>query len=74
MSQLGVVRPMTDFDHDPATSAATDTTPTDEQLMVELAGGRPDALGALYAIWRGAGSFDPEQGSFQPTGNGARGD
>jgi RNA polymerase sigma-70 factor, ECF subfamily len=95
MCQLGVVRPMTDFNRDPATSAATDTSPTDEQLMVELAGGRPDALGALYsrhsrlvfylalqsldrpaaeelvqevflAIWRGAASFDPEQGSFRP--------
>jgi RNA polymerase sigma-70 factor, ECF subfamily len=63
--------------------------------MLELAGGRPEALGALYsrhsrlvfylalqsldrpaaeelvqevflAIWRGAGTFDPEQGSFRP--------
>src|SRR5690348_7432285 len=86
---------MTDLIHDPAASTAADTSPTDEQLMVELAGGRPDALGALYsrhsrlvfylalqsldrpaaeelvqevflAIWRGAASFDPEQGSFRP--------
>src|SRR5437868_4748348 len=95
MSLSGVVRPMTDSLNGSAPTARTDTTTTDEQLMLELADGRPDALGALYsrhsrlvfylalqsldrpaaeelvqevflAIWRGAGTFDPDQGSFRP--------
>src|SRR5438270_4543717 len=94
MSLSGVVRPMTDSLNGSAPTARTDTTIADEQLMLELAGGRPEALGALYsrhsrlvfylalqsldrpaaeelvqevflAIWRGAGSFDPMQGSFR---------
>ena len=35
--------------YDPAHTAQSDATRTDEQLMLELAGGRPEALGALYS-------------------------
>ena len=81
--------------YDPTQTAQGDATRTDEELMVELAHGRHEALGALYSrhsrlvfylalqsldqpaaeelvqevfltIWRGAGAFDPEQGSFRP--------
>ncbi len=40
---------MTDSLNGSVPTARTDTTTTDEQLMLELADGRPDALGALYS-------------------------
>ena len=35
--------------HDPASAARADATLTDEQLMLELAHGRHEALGSLYS-------------------------
>src|SRR5216683_8211676 len=95
LSIEGVPQPMTNNGDDPAPTARAHQTPTDEELMVELARGRHEALGSLYsrhsrlvfylalqsldrpaaeelvqevflAIWRGAGAFDPDQGSFRP--------
>src|SRR5216684_5745227 len=91
----GVPQPMRNNGHDPASALRADATRTDEDLMLELARGRHEALGSLYSrhsrlvfylalqslerpaaeelvqevfltIWRGAGAFDPEQGSFRP--------
>ena len=35
--------------HDPASAARADATRTDEELMLELAHGRHEALGSLYS-------------------------
>src|SRR5258708_38427666 len=45
----GVPQPMSNNGHDPASAPRADATPTDEQLMVELAHGRHEALGSLYS-------------------------
>jgi len=40
---------MRNSSHDPASAAGADATLTDEQLMLELAHGRHEALGSLYS-------------------------
>ena len=45
----GVPQPMRNNGHDPASAPRPDATLTDEQLMLELAHGRHEALGSLYS-------------------------
>ena len=45
----GVTRPMRNNGHDPASTPRADATRTDEDLMLELAHGRHEALGSLYS-------------------------
>jgi len=49
LSIEGVPQPMRNNGHDPASAARADATLTDEQLMLELAHGRHEALGSLYS-------------------------
>src|SRR6266851_2470131 len=49
LSIEGVPQPMTNNGDDPAPTARAHQTPTDEELMVELARGRHEALGSLYS-------------------------
>src|SRR5258707_7321565 len=49
LSVDGVPQPMTNKGHDPAPTARADERRTDEQLMLELAHGRHEALGSLYS-------------------------
>src|SRR6266571_5398184 len=45
----GVLQPMRNNGHDPASAPGADATRTDEDLMLELAHGRHEALGSLYS-------------------------
>src|SRR5258708_14775399 len=45
----GVPLPMRNNGHDPAHTARVETTVTEEELMLELAHGRPEARGSLYS-------------------------
>src|SRR5438094_2952475 len=45
----GVPLPMTNNGHDPASAPRAAATHTDEDLMLELAHGRHEALGSLYS-------------------------
>ncbi len=45
----GVPQPMRNNGHDPASASRADATHTDEDLMLELAHGRHEALGSLYS-------------------------
>src|SRR5260221_3582798 len=49
LSIEGVPQPMTNNGDDPAPTARAHQTPTDEELMVELARGRHEALGSLFS-------------------------
>jgi RNA polymerase sigma-70 factor (ECF subfamily) len=45
----GVPQPMRNDSHDPSRTAPADATLSDEELMLELAHGRHEALGSLYS-------------------------
>src|SRR6266852_3076657 len=45
----GVLQPMRNYGYDPASASRADATRTDEDLMLELAHGRHEALGSLYS-------------------------
>src|SRR5690242_13367370 len=49
LSIEGVPRPMRNNGHDPAPAARADATLTEDELMLELAHGRHEALGSLYS-------------------------
>src|SRR6266566_3052198 len=49
LSIEGVPQPMRNNGHDPASAARADATLTDEELMLELAHGRHEALGSLHS-------------------------